>query len=363
MRHLVTNRAVWGALALLGLSAALMLPMGRAKEISRPEREVRRVTTDLATLGAGTSRFRAQGVTRARQRAGLGFTLPGRLLARPVRVGDRVSAGQLLARLDARGYDHGARAAEATARQATAQLTMHENDRARLDVLGSARAVSADQLDRIGSAVDAARATRDAAEVQLREAERTLRETELRAPFAATVVAVNLEPGEFAAPGQPVVVLSGEDGLEIEVDVPGRVASHLQTNDAARVRFPLEVGVEGTARITSVSESAAGTRRLFPIVVATEADGVQPGTAAEVVFEFAAAPQLTVPASAIVAPAGVDASVFRVRNGRAERVAVSLGHLSGTRVAVVGKLNPGDHLVTAGYTGLIDGETVIEVAP
>jgi len=360
-RHPHLNRAVV-ALILLVLSAGL-LSASNAKELSRSPREPRRVATGRAAFGASRSRFRAQGVTRAQQRAALSFTLPGRLLSRPVQAGDRVSAGQLLARLDARSYGHGAQAAEASARKATAQLALNERDLARLDALANAMAISADQVDRIGSAVDAARASRDAADVHLLEAQRTLRETELRAPFAASVVAVHLEPGEFAAAGTPVIELSGEGGLEIEVDVPGRIASHLRIRDTAQVRFPLDPARGATARITSVSERAAGRGRLFPIVVSVDAAGVQHGSAAEVMFEFEAPPDLTVPAAAIVAPAGVDASVFRVREGRAERISVALGHLSGARVAVVGELDAEDRLITAGYTGLIDGERVIEVAP
>lgn len=363
MRDFKAKRVGLAALAVVGLSAALVLPMGRAKEPTAPKREIRRVTVDSAAHGATHARFRSHGTTRARERAGLAFTLPGRLMVRPVRVGDRVVKGQLLARIDARGYDHGARAAEATARQANAQLTLHETDSARLKVLGNAQAVSADQIDRIGSAVDAARATRDAADVQLREAQRTLRETELRAPFAATVVSVHLEPGEFAAPGQPVVVLSGDAGLEVEVDVPGRVAAHLNSESPASIRFPLDADTQVKGRVTSVGASAAGPGRMFPVIVALDDAPVNPGSAAEVTFEYEAAAELTVPASAIVAPAGVDASVFRVHAGRAERVPVTLGNLSGTRVVVRGKLKAGERVVTAGYTGLVDGERVEEVVP
>lgn len=361
MGNVRTNHVVAGALGALSLSAALLLPMGQAEELSTPKRELRRVTTAAAVHGPARSRFRAHGIARARNRAGLAFVQPGRLMVRPVRVGDRVVAGQLLARIDARGYDHGARAAEASARQAAVQLSQSERDQARLDSLGNAKAISKDQVDRIGSAVDAARATRDAAAVQLEEAQRALRETELRAPFAATVVSVHLEPGEFAAPGQPVIVLSGGDGLEVEVDVPGRVAAALRTNTEAQVRFPLDGDAAVTARISSVGESAAGPGRLFPVVLAMNAPMVHPGSAAEVLFDLLSESELTVPASAIVAPAGVDASVFRVREGRAERVPVALGQLAGSRVIVRGKLQPGEHVVTAGYTGLVDGERVIEI--
>jgi RND family efflux transporter MFP subunit len=311
------------------------------------------------------ARFRAHGVVRARERAMLSFTVPGRLIARPVRVGDRVRAGTLLARIDRRGYDHGARAADASARQAATLLAQQQRDHERLAQLGEAKAVSREQLDRIRSAVEAAQASHEAAAVQRAEAERALRETELRAPFDGVVVSVHLEPGEFAGAGQPVLVLSGAGGLEVEVEVPGRVAERIVHGSAARIRFPLDAEGEYSAEVASVGASAGGPGRLFPVLFTFDAaavPGVRPGSAAEITFETRAPKELTVPAGAVVAPSGVDAAVFRVRDGRAERVPVTLGVLHGERVAVRGELAAGDAIVVAGYTGLVPNEAV-EVVP
>ncbi len=365
MRSPTLKYVILGVLACVALGLVALSTDGRASEAGRRERPARRVTTAAVQLGPTTQVFRAHGAARARDRAMLSFTVPGRLVARPVRVGDRVEAGQLLARIDGRGFGHGARAAAATARQAEAQLSMQERDRQRLTELDAAEAVSKAQIDRIGTAVEAARAQRDAADVQRLEAERNLRETELRAPFAGTVVAVKLEVGEFAGPGQPVIVISGDAGLEVEVDVPGRIARSLRPGAKAELRFPLDTSRAAQGRVLSVALSAAGPGRMFPVIVTLEddLDLIHPGSATEVRFELTSEPLLTVPASAVVAPAGVDAAVFRVTEGRAERVFVELLRLLGERVAVRGELRHGDRVITAGYTGLVDGERVEEAKP
>jgi multidrug efflux system membrane fusion protein len=295
----------------------------------------------------------------------LAFTVGGRLLVRTVRVGDHVEAGQLIARLDGRGYEHGAQAARATAQHAQAQLALSERDQARLSQLGDVRAVSRDQLDRIDTAVDAARANREAASVQLQEALREKRETELRAPFAGTVASIHLEPGELAAAGAPVVVLAGAGGLEVELDVPARIATRLDEGAAVSLHFPLDAEQDAQGQITQVGATTAGPGRLFPIIVALAEPpaNVRAGSAVDAIFEVPLSEALTVPARAIVAPAGTDPAVFRVRSGKAERVAVELGELLGTRVGVSGPLAPGDHVVVAGYTGLVAGERVEEIAP
>jgi RND family efflux transporter MFP subunit len=360
------RRWISGLLAAGLLGIAFGYPAGQAKSEKTPVRSPRRVETARVKESPGRARFRAHGVVRAQDRAALSFTVPGRLLTRPVRVGDHVQAGALLARIDGRGYDHGARAAEATARQAEAQLALQERDRLRLETLEQQKAVSRDQLERLGSAVDAARAGRDAAEVQQREAQRNLRETELRAPFAGVVVAVLLEPGEFAGPGHPVLVLSGDGGLEVEVEVPGRVTERLSTGDSASVRFPLDAEGSAVGNVVSVSVSAAGPGRLFPVLLTFARDavpGVHPGSAAEIEFALRAPVELMVPASAIVAPSGVDAAVFKLVDGSVERVPVELGALYDDHVAVRGALAKDEQVVVAGYTGLVPGEQVEQVTP
>jgi multidrug efflux pump subunit AcrA (membrane-fusion protein) len=71
---------------------------------------------------------------------------------------------------------------------------------------------------------------------------------------------------------------------------------------------------------------------------------------------------LTVPAGAVMAPSGRDPSVLRLRRNTVERVPIALGALYGKRIGVSGELHAGERVVTAGYTGLVEGERV-EVLP
>lgn len=333
----------------------------RASSIQR----IRRVVTAPAILDSAPVERRAYGTVRARDRAVLAFTVGGRLQTRGVEVGDRVKRGQVIARLDARGYSHAASAAEARLAQAGAQLGQHQRDEARLSLLRDERAISAEQVERIGAAVQGADAAKRAADVQLREAKRTLRETLLRAPFDGIVVAVHLQPKELAASGQPVVTLSGDADFEVEVQLPGRIANKVRVGDSAGVQFPM-AGVDPVqASVRSVGQSTAGRGQLFPVVVSwpmASTPQIRPGTAADLRLATAVPPALTVPAAAILAPAGVDAAVLRVRDHRVERVPVTLGEVRGQSVVVEGELAAQDLVVVAGYAGLLEGDRV-EVTP
>jgi multidrug efflux pump subunit AcrA (membrane-fusion protein) len=69
---------------------------------------------------------------------------------------------------------------------------------------------------------------------------------------------------------------------------------------------------------------------------------------------------LSLPLTAVLNPGGERPQVFVVRDGRAHAVAVEVATLSGARVTVAGALSPGDRVVVAGVSRLIDGDAVTE---
>ena len=84
------------------LPVALALALAACSRPEAPQEPIRSVK--LLTVGAGSVTARAEyaGEVRARTESRLGFRVGGKLVQRPAEVGQRVQAGQLLARLDAR---------------------------------------------------------------------------------------------------------------------------------------------------------------------------------------------------------------------------------------------------------------------
>ena len=134
---------------------------------------------------------RLPGVTRAARRAALAFTIPARVAVRPVEVGDRVRAGQLLARLDGEEYLLAERSSRAALAELEVRLAQARRDEARVASLAAARAATAEELEQARAAAGATQAAHDAARARLDNAARLARESELRAPFAGTVTAVH----------------------------------------------------------------------------------------------------------------------------------------------------------------------------
>jgi RND family efflux transporter MFP subunit len=318
---------------------------------------------------------RSFGVTRAAQRAHLAFTLGGRLTERPVALGDRIEAGHLLARLDRKPLRNGVAAARAQLAQVDAQLAQARRDAARVRTLHQRDAATAEAVERTQSGVQQLEATRSAARNGLREARRVLAEGGLTAPFAGMVTAVHFQVGEFVPPGRPVISLAGDAGIEVRLEVPESVVAQLHLEDAVSVRLPLLQGRTIEGYIERVGGEVVGPAGLFPVVVhlptTGDARAITSALTAEVTLRVRAPDALAVPVAAVVDPAGGHPRVFRVIDGLAQQVPITVGALLGEGQVVVSRsgddaiapLSAGEVVVTGGHYALLNGDPVRPAEP
>ena len=368
-------------LAFLTLGAALYLSADAERASSDGSREgstarLKRVRVAAVEAARDSRELRFSGTTRAARRARLAFSTGGRMVARPVEIGDRVRRGQLLAQLTDRELKNALASARASLAELAARRAQSERDHARARQLAAAKAATSEELERTAAAVDALEAAEAAAAARLQEAQRRVDETRLSAPFAGTVTDVHFEPGEYARAGTPVVTLSGDGEVEVEVEVPESVVPRIAVGDEVELRLPVLGRDRVAGRVKSVGRTAAGPGQLFPIVASLAADAagqdVGAGATAELVLRLTSDRALALPIEAVVNPGGRRPAVFRVAGTgagehRVEKVAVEVGTLlSGTggpaKVIVRAELEAGDLVVTGGQRGLLDGETV-EVEP
>lgn len=340
------------------VSAAAPDGAGRSACLSQP-RPVRVTRVEALTTGP---QVRLSAVTRATDRARVSFPFGGRLLARPVRVGDRVAAGDVLARLDPEPLRNALAAADAQLAGLNARIAQAARDVRRYERLAASGAMATAEQENAAAGLTTLRAQRRALRAGRDEARRQLEESTAAAPYAGVVAAVLAEPGEVVAPGSPVLLLAGDGGVEVEIEVPETLLGQLHVGAPIPVELPL-VGLTGLVGTVRAVGDATVAGRLFPVLVALPEDpAVRPGVTAEVLFSAGAAPGLAVPVSAVANPSGAAASVLRVRDGRVERVPITTGVLVGDRVAVDGPISDGDLVVVAGHAWLVSDDAV-EVMP
>ncbi len=301
--------------------------------------------------------LRFAGVVRARQRAGLTFQVGGVLKERPVQLGQRVEAGQVLAKLYNPELLPARDAAKARLAELQAQTAQAERDLQRSEQLFERGVISAQQREQQRSRLEALQAGVASAQASLRQTQQLQRETELRAPFAGSIEALEVEPGEFVAPGQPVLRLAASDGHEVEVRVPARLLAGLETGQILPVRNSL-TGAEKAGRVIDIGLGSSEGGSLYPLVVGLDGDLARSGDGVEVGLQASWLAESSVPVSAIMrSPTGL--AVFRIEQDRAQRVAVEVSALQGERAVLRGDaLQEGDQVVYAGLTRLADGDAV-----
>jgi len=181
----------------------------------------------------------------------------GRISQVLVEVGDRVHAGQTLARLDTSVVAPQVASLRAALEQSRAEAVLAEADYRRASAIaGSVGALSKEEVDKRHSQVATTAARVKAAEAQLAEAEARLGRTEIRAPADGVVLTRNAEVGQAVTPGAAALFRLARGG---EVEMRAQAAEQ----DLPR----LKVGQTAAVRITGVATVFAGTVRLLPAVI------------------------------------------------------------------------------------------------
>lgn len=298
------------------------------------------------------------GEVRARHAFDASFRVSGKLVERRVGVGDRVSRGTLLARLDAEDLRLSAAAANDRLVAAIAQAGLARSELERTSRLVARGFVSASLLDTRRAALDAAEATADQARAELALATNRMAYAQLTAEGDAVVVATHLEPGEFVEAGKPVLRLAGLEQREVVVHLPeGRIGA-ISPGMPASVAPLADPQRRYRAVVRELAAAADPATRTFEARLAVaNADRFLPlGASAVAAFAPGAAAHPILPLPAVVQVGG-RSIVWQVDDtGTARAVEVGVRELREDGVLVGSGLRPGMRVVVAGANRLSEGQ-------
>jgi len=181
------------------------------------------------------------------QEAHLSFVISGQIEEVTVEKGNVVEAGQILATLGSPDLEYGLLQAEAAVRAAEFDYEYWKLPRRIGGRIIERREVAEQELEMTRRSLDTAQAE--------------LAQTKLVAPFSATVVSVEVQPGEYVRPGQVVIMLAKLDNLKIEtVDLSELNVAAVDIGQPATVYVEaLDKGYQGVVTaISPISESIGG---------------------------------------------------------------------------------------------------------
>jgi membrane fusion protein, multidrug efflux system len=277
------------------------------------------------------------------------------LLDRRAEVGQRVKAGDVLARLDPEDFRLSQQAARAAVQAAQVNQDLSQADYKRFKDLRDQGFISSAELDRREAALKSAAAQLDQARAQAAVQGNQAAYATLVAPGSGVVLAVEAEPGTVLAAGSPVVRLA--------IDVPEDAASAVRqwTGRVGAVAVKLW-GQEATLRATvrEVAAVADPATRTFLVKADLSSLALQLGQTATVLFELPRGEVVTLlPLSAVKEHQG-RSSVWGYDSARQVVVTreIELAGAQGNEVIVKQGLKPGERVVTAGVHVLTEGQKV-----
>lgn len=338
-----------GPVALL-IAAILAACGGRAEERA-PAAPVPEVLTARVAAAEESSVLRLPARTQPGEAARIYPRATGFIERRFVDIGDPVEAGTVLAVISTPEADEAVREAQAMLAKAKADEDLARVNHDRAQVLVRSGVVSEAMYSDRRASLDVAAAARAAAAARLAAARDRQGFQSVRAPFAGTVVARNIERGDRvtadATAAQPLFEIHALDPLRVVVDVPQSMALQVQPGMEGEVAFPELPGESLRASVVRSSgtiSAAAGMMRV-EMRLPNPDRRIPAGMVGTVALRLPrSTPALLVPNAAVV------------REARGSRVAIVEAGRFAYRDVIVGR-NLGDRIEIR--SGLAAGDTVV----
>jgi RND family efflux transporter MFP subunit len=359
------------------------------------------------------------GKVEASKRVELAFQVPGKLVKLPVKEGQKVAKGKVIAQLRKnefkarlkalQGQLDQARAAlkalrsgerpeqrrrlEAQVRAAEAKLANARTEFNRAQQLIRTRAISRADYELAETAYRVAQEDHKAAremlekgtvaraeDIEAKEAEVRglegrvveaniqLEDTTLRAPYDGVIAQRFVEQNQNIKAKEPIVKFQDVDEIDVAVDVPETVMASIRTADIVQIlaEFSGAPGLQFPVHIKEVAQRADPTTQTFQVRVAMKAPTdvrILPGMSATVTLTYRRASilgsRILVPISAVFKDStGAQVAWVVGSNDTVARRPVKIGEATGGQIEIVDGLQPGDRIAMAGVTFLREGMKV-----
>lgn len=296
------------------------------------------------------------GIVEASQKADLSFLVAGQLIEFPVKEGEQVTEGQLIARLDSTDYEVALGEAKSKAQLAEVNL-----DRTR-------KLLEKDFAPQ--KEYDALKTAADVANANLKLAEQNVKYTKLYASFAGEIAITYVENYQNILAKQPIVKLQNRDAIDIKVQIPEIlvIRSDQLQNGVFEAEFETAPDSQYVAKVKEASTQANPETQTYSVTftLANPKDlNVMPGMTAiihaKVQFPKDIKEQIyTIPISSVFSDEKGTSYVWVIlpSTHTLKKQEVKISRLAGEGAVVTAGLSPGQDIVAAGAEFVKEGMKV-----
>lgn len=359
----------WSRRVALPAALALALAVSACGRKEAPAPAPRPVVAMPAQADERLPAWTLPGEVQARYSTPLSFRVGGKIIERQVRLGDSVTPGQIVAKLDPADATKNAAAAKAQLSAAQHQLDYARQQLERDRTQARENLIAATQLEQTRNAYASALAQRDQAAQQAALAADQLKYTTLQADHAGVITAEQADTGQNVAAGTPVYQLAWAGDIDAICDVPENVLAGLRVGQRATVTLGPLTGQTFSAVLREIAPAADPQSRTYRVKLTLESPSpqVRLGMTANISFDNHNASDeatYTVPATALFHD-GKNPAVWIVKpkEDTLELRRVQVLRFDARTVTLSSGVSPGDRVVWQGVHTVSAGQKVRAVPP
>ncbi|MPS78857.1 MAG: efflux RND transporter periplasmic adaptor subunit [Achromobacter sp.] len=359
----------WSRRVALPAALALALAVSACGRKEAPAPAPRPVVAMPAQADERLPAWTLPGEVQARYSTPLSFRVGGKIIERQVRLGDSVTPGQIVAKLDPADATKNAAAAKAQLSAAQHQLDYARQQLERDRAQARENLIAATQLEQTRNAYASALAQRDQAAQQAALSADQLKYTTLQADHAGVITAEQADTGQNVAAGTPVYQLAWAGDIDAICDVPENVLAGLRVGQRATVTLGPLTGQTFSAVLREIAPAADPQSRTYRVKLTLESPSpqVRLGMTANISFDNHNASDeatYTVPATALFHD-GKNPAVWIVKpkEDTLELRRVQVLRFDARTVTLSSGVSPGDRVVWQGVHTVSAGQKVRAVPP
>ncbi|MGZ0051673.1 efflux RND transporter periplasmic adaptor subunit [Brevibacillus gelatini] len=377
-----------------------------------PQKEVKHVVVEAVKKEQAETVSELSGTLEPLEEAVVSFEVGGQLVEMTKNEGDKVKAGEVLARLNAQDYSLQVASSNATVQQnaanlskinngareqeiiqarlqvekATVALQKVQDDFKRIEQLYQQKAISQSEFETAQNGLalaqkdlqnaqlayslvtqgarqedrELSQATYNQAVIAKQLAASTLAKTQLRSPINGTIIAKLTSAGNLVGSGTPVYKVGNIDTLKVVLPVPDREISTWKTGEMVSLDLYGKKREGKVTKIYPATNESTGTIGV-EVQVANAAHDWFAGQVVKAIKTVKGQVGVYVPVEAVISRGKDDAHVFVDAGGTALKTKVEIGQISHDKLEIKSGLKEGDRLIVKGVDRLFDGDP-IEVA-
>ena len=301
------------------------------------------------------------GLIYSKSSPSLAVEVSGRVVKIIADVGDEVKAGDILAKIDSEKYNLQFSQAKAEIARLSALLVNKELDLQRAEKLFKDNLVSEEMMDRTKADFNALKEQMNAADAQLRNANRLIEETNIKAPIESEVAIKHIDAGDYVQPGMVVYELVDTKNLKVDLSFPEYLSPKLKKGLEVRITSPTNPDEIVISKIKDIKPNIDSRNKSLTTIIDFENPGTWlPGASSRATVVFSKFENAIVVPQISVVRRSIGEVIYVVKGDSGKETPVKTGLRKEGYIQILEGITLNDEIVKDG-AGFLADSSIIEI--